>query len=119
MDRYNIGQVVTAKEDIETVDAVSNESYIIKNGTIGWVAKYRGLPVICLEDGNYFALDAENTNFVGFDTEGIAELIVNRLKNNPFAKNIEEDPTVEDLIKTTITIALEDIGFYPGDSDEF
>ena len=37
MDRYNVGQIVTATEDLEVVGCFSDEKQVIKKGTKGWV----------------------------------------------------------------------------------
>lgn len=119
MDRYNVGQIVTATEDIEVVGCFSDEKQVIKKGTKGWVTASKGYPALYLENGSTFLLDKDNTELIGFDAEGIAEWIFRHLRNRTHIDDMMEDYDVtEDDIKSIISEALEELEFYPGEVEE-
>jgi len=96
MERYNVGQIVTATEDIEVVGCFSDEKQVIKKGTKGWVTASKGCPALYLENGSTFLLDKENTELIGFDSEGLAEWIFRHLRNRTHIDDMMEDYDVDE-----------------------
>lgn len=106
---YNIGQILTAKENIE-LEGVLGEKKTVKKGTKIYIgadnfAHHR--------DGTIQPL-GENAKVKGYSVSGLADFIWLYIRNfTPIDENVLEDyDETPDCVKNAIMDALEELGMY-------
>lgn len=117
MDKYNIGQRIEFIKDYE-VQGFLDEKHIIKKGTKAWVTASRNNPSFYLQNGKELLLNKDNVELVGYDAEGLAEFIYRFLSAWLPLSDMMEDYDVEEKdFKDYIIEALEELGFYKGNTE--
>lgn len=119
MQKYNVGQMLTLKEDMSVRTEITNREKVIKKGTKSWIMANPNVPAMFLQDGSILSLDKNKTEIVGIDTEGLTEFIYLRLLNHTYLREMmEEYDESAEHIKEIISEALDDIGFQEGDTED-
>lgn len=106
---YNIGQILTAKEDIELEGCLGTKKTVKKDAKI-----YIGADNFAHhKDGTIQPL-GENSEVKGYSVSGLADFIWLYIRNfTPIDENVLEDyDETPDCVKNAIMDALEELGFY-------
>lgn len=106
---YNIGQILTAKNDIE-LEGIFGDKRTVKKGTKIYIGADN---MAHHRDGTIQPL-GENTEVCGYSVSGLADFIWGYIRNfTPINEDIlEEYDETPDCIKSAIMDALEELGFY-------
>lgn len=118
MQKYNVGQMLIASENMDVKTEITNENKTIKKGTKSWVMAAPDSPALFIEDGSILCLDNKDTKIVGVDIDGLAEFIFARLCNRSFLKEMMENYNESaEQVKEIISEALNDLGFCEGNTE--
>lgn len=115
MQKYNVGQMLEATENMTIPSDESNKEIVIKKGTKSWITASPDNLMLLTDESNVICFDDGDFEFVGFDNEGMAEFIFQRLKNRANLKNMTV--CIDEQEKTFINViaeALNDLGFRAG-----
>ena len=106
---YNVGQILTAKEDVE-LEGVLGTKKTVKKGTKIYIGADN---LAHHKDGTIQPL-GENTEVKGYSVNGLADFIWLYIRNyTPIDENVLEDyDETPDCVKDAIIDALEELGFY-------
>lgn len=116
MEKYNIGQRIEFIKDYEVQGFL--EKHIIKKGTKAWVTASNSHPSFYLQNGKELLLNKDNVELVGYDAEGLAEFIYRFLSRwLPLSDMMEAYDVEEKEFKDYIVEALEELGFYKGNTE--
>lgn len=109
--KYNIGQVLTLKEDLETEGCFGTKR-IRKAGTRLFVKADRKLPLVTYLNGDIQRLP-EGAEIDGYSVEGIAEWIYLWLRSRLEIDDFLDDYDIEkEDFKEEIADALEELGMW-------
>lgn len=106
---YNIGQILTAKENIELDGCLGTKKTVKKGAKI-----YIGADNFAHRRDGTIQPFGENTDFKGYSVSGLADFIWLYIRNFTLVdenvlENYDETP---DCVKEAIVDALEELGFY-------
>lgn len=106
---YNIGQVLTAKKDIEIERCFGTKDTIKKGMKI-----YIGADDFAHHTDGTIQPLGEHTEVKGYSVKGLADFIWTYIRNfTPISEDVlEEYEETPDCVKDAIMDALEELGFY-------
>lgn len=106
---YNIGQILTAKEDIELEGCLGTKKTVKKGAKI-----YIGADNFAHHRDGTIQLIGDNAEVKGYSVEGLADFIWLYIRNlTPIDESVLEDyDETPDCVKNAIMDALEELGFY-------
>lgn len=112
MEKLNVGQVVTWKEDQEVVTALGEEKHIIKKGTKAWVGASKRCPMLYFSNCKSLLL-SKDTEIEGYSVNGLAEWIYKYLLFYfPLEEFFEDYDSTKDEFLEKIADALEEIDMW-------
>lgn len=108
--KYNIGQIIASKEDVEMEKGFLGDKVIIPKGNKIII----GADSLSHHIRNGFIQSlSEDSTVEGFSTKGIAEWLYIYLRNHfPIDEMLEDYDETPETLKESIADALEEIGFY-------